>query len=132
MGSCRRPQRRGRRMELYKMFPEITVKELDEKLKSEEKFVLLDVRELDELDFAKIEDPRLEVTPMSSLSSEGTKALSELVNAQEIPVYVMCHHGTRSAQVTAWLAQQGYKNVSNVAGGINAYARQVDSSVGFY
>jgi rhodanese-related sulfurtransferase len=114
------------------MFPEITVKELDEKLKSEEKFVLLDVRELDELDFAKIEDPRLEVTPMSSLSSEGTKALSDLVNAQEIPVYVMCHHGTRSAQVTAWLAQQGYKNVSNVAGGINAYARQVDSSVGFY
>jgi rhodanese-related sulfurtransferase len=44
----------------------------------------------------------------------------------------MCHHGTRSAQVTAWLAQQGYKNVSNVAGGIDAYARQVDSSVGFY
>jgi rhodanese-related sulfurtransferase len=132
MGSCRRPRRRGRRLELYKMFPEITVKELDEKLKSEEKFVLLDVRELDELDFAKIEDPRLEVTPMSSLSSEGTKALSELVNAQEIPVYIMCHHGTRSAQVTAWLAEQGYKNVSNVAGGIDAYARQVDSSVGFY
>ena len=114
------------------MFPEITVKELDEKLKSEEKFVLLDVREHDELDFAKIEDARVEVTPMSSLSSEGTKALSDLVNAQEIPVYVMCHHGTRSAQVTAWLAQQGYKNVSNVAGGIDAYARQVDSSVGFY
>jgi rhodanese-related sulfurtransferase len=114
------------------MFPEITVKELDEKLKSEEKFVLLDVRELEELDYAKIEDPRVEVTPMSSLSSEGTKALSELVNSQEVPVYIMCHHGTRSAQVTGWLAEQGYKNVSNVAGGINAYARQVDSSVGLY
>ena len=59
------------------MFPEISVTELADKLKSEEKFVLLDVRELDELDFAKIEDARLEVTPMSSLSSEGTKALSE-------------------------------------------------------
>ena len=41
------------------MFPEITVKELDEKLKSEEKLVLLDVRELEELDYAKIEDSRL-------------------------------------------------------------------------
>ena len=114
------------------MFPEISVKELDEKLKSEDKFDLLDVRELEELDYAKIEDSRLEVTPMSSLSAEGTNALSELVRTQEIPVYVICHHGTRSAQVTDWLAQQGYKNVSNVAGGINAYARQVDSSIGFY
>jgi predicted sulfurtransferase len=31
-----------------------------------------------------------------------------------------------------WLAQQGYKNVINVSGGINEYARKVDSSVGFY
>jgi predicted sulfurtransferase len=35
-------------------------------------------------------------------------------------------------QVTAWLIQQGYKNVFNVKGGIDAYAKQVDSSVGFY
>jgi len=35
-------------------------------------------------------------------------------------------------QVTGWLIQQGYKNVTNVSGGIDAYARQVDSSVGFY
>ena len=36
------------------------------------------------------------------------------------------------AQVTAWLAKQGYKNVFNVRGGIDAYASQVDQSVGFY
>ena len=114
------------------MFPEISATELGQKLKSEEKFVLLDVRELEELDYAKIEDSRLEVTPMSRLSAEGTNALSELVRLQEIPVYVMCHHGTRSAQVTGWLAQQGYKNVTNVSGGINEYARRVDSSIGFY
>jgi rhodanese-related sulfurtransferase len=44
----------------------------------------------------------------------------------------MCHHGSRSMQVTGWLAQQGYKNVVNVSGGINEYASKVDSSVGFY
>jgi rhodanese-related sulfurtransferase len=114
------------------MFPEITVTELGEKLKSEEKFILLDVRELSELENAKIEDSRLQVTSMSRLASEGPAALSESVRGQEIPVYVICHHGSRSVQVTMWLAQQGYKNVVNVRGGIDEYARRVDSSVGFY
>ena len=114
------------------MFPEITVTELAAKLRSDEKFILLDVRELTELDYAKFEDSRLEVTPMSRLASEGPSALPESVKSQEVPVYIICHHGNRSMQVTGWLAQQGYKNVANVSGGIDAYARQVDSSVGFY
>jgi len=114
------------------MFPEITVTELSEKLKSEDKFVLLDVRELVELGYAKIEDSRLEVTPVSRLSSEGPGGLPESVTSQEMPVFVICHHGNRSMQVTAWLAQQGYKNVFNVRGGIDEYARTVDSSIGFY
>ena len=114
------------------MFPEITVTDLAEKLKSEDEFILLDVRELTELDYAKITDSRLEVTPMSRLSQEGAKALPEAAQSQEATLYVMCHHGTRSMQVTAWLNQQGWKNVINVRGGIDAYARQVDQSVGFY
>jgi rhodanese-related sulfurtransferase len=114
------------------MYPEITVTELAAKLKSEDKFILLDVRELPELDYAKIEDSRLEVTPMSRLAQTGTEALSETVRAQEIPVYILCHHGSRSVQVTMWLMQQGYKNVVNIRGGIDEYARSVDSSVGFY
>jgi predicted sulfurtransferase len=35
-------------------------------------------------------------------------------------------------QVTMWLAQQGYKNIFNVRGGIDEYARSVDASIGFY
>ncbi len=114
------------------MFPEITVTELSDKLKSEEKFILLDVRELNELDYAKITDTRLEVTPMSSLAREGTSVLSPGVQAQEVPIYIMCHHGSRSGQVTAWLAQQGWKNIFNVRGGIDEYARKIDPSVGLY
>lgn len=114
------------------MFPEITVTQLGEKLKSDEKFILLDVRELPELAQAKIEDPRLEVMHLSRLAQEGPAALSESVRGQEIPVYILCHHGNRSMQVTAWLVKQGYKNVFNVRGGIDAYASQVDGSVGFY
>jgi rhodanese-related sulfurtransferase len=114
------------------MIPEINVTELSEKLKSQDSFILLDVRELNELDYAKITDARLEVTPMSRLANEGLDALSESAKSQSAEIFVMCHHGTRSAQVTAWLAQQGWTNIKSVQGGINAYASRIDQSVGFY
>jgi rhodanese-related sulfurtransferase len=114
------------------MLPEITAAELGAKLKSDEKFILLDVRELNELNYAKITDPRLEVAPLSRIAHEGLNVLSEEARAQRIPMYVLCHHGNRSMQVTGWLVQQGFKNVFNVTGGIDEYARRVDSSVGFY
>jgi rhodanese-related sulfurtransferase len=114
------------------MIPEITVNELSQKLKSDDKFILLDVRELTELDYAKLTDSRLEVTPMSQLAREGPKVLSEAAKSQDATIYVLCHHGNRSGQVTAWLAQQGWKNVFSVQGGIDEYARKIDNSVGFY
>jgi rhodanese-related sulfurtransferase len=114
------------------MFHEITVSDLSEKLKSQDMFILLDVREHHELDYAKLNDSRLEVTPMSRLAREGTKALSESAQSQDAKIYVMCHHGSRSAQVTAWLAQQGWRNVFNVRGGIDEYARKIDPTVGLY
>ena len=114
------------------MIPEITVAELSTKLKSEEQFILLDVREPVELGYAKLIDGRIELVPMSRLAREGTTALSESAKMPESVIYVMCHHGNRSAQVTAWLAQQGWKSVYNVRGGIDEYARRIDQSFGFY
>jgi rhodanese-related sulfurtransferase len=114
------------------MLPEITVTELSEKLKSDDKFILLDVREPHELNFAKLTDSRLETTPLSRLAREGINALSEFAQSRDSTIYVVCHHGNRSGQVTAWLAQQGWKNVFNVRGGINEYAEKIDQSVGFY
>lgn len=114
------------------MIPEITTTDLAEKLKTDELFILLDVRELNELNYAKLEDRRLEVTPMSRLAREGTDALSDAARSQDAIIYVLCHHGNRSGQVTLWLKQQGWKSVFSVAGGIDDYARRIDRSVGFY
>jgi len=114
------------------MIPEITVTELAEKLKSQDTFILLDVRELQELEYAKLSDDRLQVTPMSRLANEGLDALTESAKSQSAEIYVLCHHGTRSAQVTGWLAQQGWTNIKSVQGGIAEYARRIDQSVGFY
>jgi rhodanese-related sulfurtransferase len=119
-------------MENKFMNPEITVADLSEKLKSQDQFILLDVREPMELELAKITDGRLEIVPMSRLAQEGLEALSESARQKDSMIYVMCHHGNRSARVAAWLAQQGWANVFNVHGGIDEYARQVDQSVGYY
>lgn len=114
------------------MLPEITVTELSERLKSADDFIVLDVREPYELNFARLTDSRLDVAPISRLAREGTSALSEVAKSKDATIYVLCHHGNRSGQVTAWLAQQGWKNVFNVRGGINEYAEKVDQSVGSY
>ena len=114
------------------MIPEITTTDLAEKLKSDEKFILLDVRELREMDYAKLTDSRLEVAPMSRLAEVGTDELSDSAKSQDATIYILCHHGNRSGQVALWLKQQGWKNVFSVAGGIDDYARRIDRSVGSY
>jgi rhodanese-related sulfurtransferase len=115
-----------------KPFSEIDVQTLARKLASGEAFILLDVREPWELDAAHLTDSRLEVTPMSRLAREGTAALADRAQARDANIFVICHHGVRSADVTAWLAGQGWTYVVNVRGGIAAYAEQVDPSVGSY
>ncbi|MFZ5878180.1 MAG: rhodanese-like domain-containing protein [Chloroflexota bacterium] len=114
------------------MAPEITVKDLALKLQSQDEFVLLDVREAYELEAASLSDRRLVTAPMSRLSREGISGLPPAALDRQAVIYVLCHHGVRSAQVTNWLSAQGWKNVFSVRGGIDAYAAKVDRAVGFY
>ena len=112
--------------------PEITVEKLAENLKSKSSFILLDVRETWELDQAKIIDDRLEIVPMSRLAQEGIDALPDLIRSKDREIFVLCHHGVRSADITGWLVSQGWKNIYSVVGGIDEYARKIDRSVGVY
>lgn len=114
------------------MISEISVEQLAEKIKFPGGFVLLDVREPWELARAKISDARLVVGPMSELVHRGLEALPKAARPRDAEIYVLCHHGVRSADVAGWLASQGWTNVHNVAGGIDAYARRVDPAVGEY
>ena len=45
---------------------------------------------------------------------------------------VMCHHGVRSMNVTAWLRQQGFEKVQSLRGGIDRWAREIDPRVPLY
>jgi len=113
--------------------PEIDVHELARKLRSDENFVLLDVREASELDYAMIVDSRLKVAPMSRLAQLGIGALPEdVVQHKDAEILVLCHHGVRSAKATEWLLAQGWTNAVSVKGGIADYAQRIDASVGKY
>jgi monothiol glutaredoxin len=48
------------------------------------------------------------------------------------PLYFHCHHGGRSQQAAEHYLRQGFKEVYNVAGGIDAWSREVDQSVARY
>jgi rhodanese-related sulfurtransferase len=112
--------------------PQISVEALAARLTSRDSFVVLDVRENWELKRAAIQDRRLQRKPMSQLSREGIAGLPADAQARDAEVYVLCHLGARSNQVTAWLVSQGWSRTFSVSGGIDAYARQVDPSVGSY
>jgi rhodanese-related sulfurtransferase len=45
---------------------------------------------------------------------------------------VICHHGTRSLQVVAFLQRQGFTNLHNLQGGIDAWSREIDPTVALY
>jgi rhodanese-related sulfurtransferase len=45
---------------------------------------------------------------------------------------VICHHGGRSLQAALWLERNGFDKLHNLAGGVDAWARQVDPSMATY
>jgi rhodanese-related sulfurtransferase len=48
------------------------------------------------------------------------------------PIAILCHHGARSQRVAMFLAQQGYTEVANIAGGIEAWSRERDPGIPRY
>lgn len=90
--------------------------------------LLLDVREPWEFALASIALPGAQTLPMPMRAVPAR--LNELPRSQ--PVVCICHHGARSAQVVAFLMQQGWDDVYNLAGGIDAWSTQVDPRVPRY
>jgi adenylyltransferase/sulfurtransferase len=83
--------------------------------------LLLDVREPHEVAICAIAGSRL--IPMQQIPGQ----MDTLPRDQLILVH--CHHGGRSLRVTHFLRAQGFTQVSNVAGGIDAWAELIDPSL---
>jgi rhodanese-related sulfurtransferase len=94
--------------------------------------LVLDVREPWEVSTASVkplaDSPAFDVLfmPMQSIPQR----LSEL--PQDRPIACLCHHGMRSQQVAAFLLNRGFENIVNISGGIEAWSREMDTSVACY
>jgi rhodanese-related sulfurtransferase len=111
-------------------FSQLSAEELAQMLNSDtkEQLQLIDVREPDEVAIACIDG--FEVLPLSQFA-DWADSIPVRFDPQAETV-VMCHHGIRSAQMCQWLSRQGFTNLKNLAGGIDAYSALVDSSIPRY
>jgi sulfur-carrier protein adenylyltransferase/sulfurtransferase len=106
--------------------PEITVRELKERLDAGEEVAVLDVREPHEYEVANLEAQGAKLIPLGDLPNR----LSELNQNDEVAVY--CKTGGRSAKAVKILQDAGFGNVYNVEGGITAWSEEIDPSVPRY
>ena len=86
--------------------------------------VLLDIREASELMQSRVS--KAIHIPFGQLIEE-----LDLLDL-ELPIVVLCHHGIRSVSACIFLSELGAKDVLNLSGGIDAWARRIDATVGFY
>lgn len=107
------------------MIQEITAAELKRRIDAGEDIQLIDVRQPNEYDFAKIEGAKL--IPLSEI----LQRMNEIDETRETVVH--CHAGMRSARAIDALQRSGFKgNLLNLRGGITAWSDEVDPAVPKY
>ncbi len=103
---------------------EIGVVDLRDLIASGSNIELIDVREPWEVEICQISRSRS--IPLADLPRRAAE-----LNA-EATMIMICHHGMRSLRATMWLRQNGFQNVLNLAGGIDAWAEQIEPGMARY
>jgi molybdopterin/thiamine biosynthesis adenylyltransferase/rhodanese-related sulfurtransferase len=126
---CGIPQAKAAEAQQQADMEEITVQQLKELLDSgADDYVLLDVRNLNEYEIARI--PGSVLVPLPDIENgDGVAKVKELANGHKLVVH--CKMGGRSAKAISILKESGIDGI-NVKGGINAWSQEVDSSVPQY
>jgi adenylyltransferase/sulfurtransferase len=105
--------------------PQITVEELKRKMDAHEEFFLLDVREPHEVPIASLGAPLI---PVGSIEARA----NEIAGHKNDEVIIHCRSGARSQKAALALKAAGFTNVSNLAGGILAWADKIDPTMPKY
>ena len=106
---------------------EVNPEEVRQRLSAGEKLFLIDVREPNEFQQARLD--HAELVPMRTVPA----SLQQLeAKADEGALIVFCHHGVRSLQVVNWLREQGVSACQSMAGGIDRWSREIDPSIPRY
>ena len=102
---------------------EMSVQELKALLDAKEDFEFIDVRTPSEFETARIAAAVL-------LDEVQYQRLSEL--PKETKIVFICHHGPRGVNAAEQFLSQGFTNVHNVTGGLDAWSAEIDESVPRY
>lgn len=105
---------------------ELTAEQVKRMLDAGEDFLLLDVREPEEVSTASLEGAT--VIPMGDIPAR----LYELREHEDRLIVTFCHAGVRSMNVAHYLIQQGFEEVASMRGGIDAWSLQIDPNVPRY
>tara|TARA_Y100000588_G_scaffold133098_1_gene145959 strand:- start:136 stop:618 length:483 start_codon:yes stop_codon:yes gene_type:complete len=105
-------------------FTELDATELQKKLENGSSPIIIDVREDFELEISKIEGS-LHI-PMNQIPNR----INEL--NPENDYVIMCRTGVRSSQICEFLSNQNFRSIANLSGGINEWAKKIDSSLPVY
>jgi rhodanese-related sulfurtransferase len=105
-------------------FKTATPAEIKQRIDAGEQLRIIDVRETNEYRIAHVE--AAELRPMSEIRNWW----QDLPRDEEL--VIMCHHGSRSAQVCMALSGAGFEHLTNMEGGIDAWSAQVDQGVPRY
>jgi monothiol glutaredoxin len=97
--------------------------ELHARLERGDELLLVDVRTPEEREIANIEGSRALDAALHDEIGKGDRART---------IVVYCHHGSRSQRAAEELVQQGFRDVYNLVGGINAWSMDVDPDVPMY
>lgn len=107
---------------------QIRVDQLADRIALVPSLQLVDVREPHEVEIASITG--FKNFPLSQ-ANVWSEQIHSLLDADQ-ETLVLCHHGMRSAQMCQWLMSQGFTNVKNITGGIDAYAIAIDRTIPRY
>jgi len=110
-------------LQMDKMF-QITPKEFVELIKQEKDWKILDVREPFEREIAVIPDSLLLTRELAFEILENWDKSTKMI--------FYCHTGIRSLEATYYFYSHGFKNVKNLYGGIDLYAKEIDPSIPLY
>ncbi|MSO64930.1 MAG: sulfurtransferase [Alphaproteobacteria bacterium] len=102
----------------------LTVQELERLLRASDGPFVLDVREAWEVDICALPDSH------AIALGELDERIDEIPRDRQI--VVVCHHGMRSLQAVMYLRAQGFVAASNLKGGVDAWAREVDQTMATY
>ena len=105
---------------------QISPRELSGHLKSSAPPRLLDVREIDEHQFAAL--PGSILIPLGELAARW----EEIKDWKSDEIVVYCHHGIRSLNAIGQLRHFGFTRLRNLAGGIDRWSTDVDAGLPRY